>query len=114
MLGSRFCHIGRGVVMKRELTEKLIEWKDSSYRKPLILRGKRQVGKTWLLRTFGNTYYDNVAYLNFEKDQTVHSFFKRTKDAKELINTLSIYLGFQIEPLKTLIIFLLSLRNVVG
>lgn len=48
--------------MKRFLTDKLIEWKNSKYRKPLILRGARQVGKTYILKDFANTYYDNMVY----------------------------------------------------
>ena len=57
--------------MKRFLTDKLVEWKNSKYRKPLILRGARQVGKTYILKDFANTYYDNMAYFNFEHDASL-------------------------------------------
>lgn len=52
--------------MERFLLEKLLDWKNSPFRKPLILMGVRQVGKTWLLKEFGRRYYDNTAYFNFD------------------------------------------------
>ena len=55
-------------LMKRSLLKNLVEWKNSPRRKPLILKGVRQVGKTWLLKEFGRLYYENVAYFNFCDD----------------------------------------------
>ena len=55
--------------MKRLLTDKLAEWKNSAYRKPLILKGIRQVGKTWLLKEFGRQHYQNTAYFNFDEHE---------------------------------------------
>jgi predicted AAA+ superfamily ATPase len=54
--------------MEREIFQDLKKWKNSKYRKPLIIQGARQVGKTWLMKNFGERYYSNVVYLNFEKD----------------------------------------------
>lgn len=53
--------------IERDIYQKLVEWKDSQYRKPLMLQGARQVGKTWLLKTFGNKEFDNLAYFNFDE-----------------------------------------------
>ena len=55
--------------MKRSLLKNLVEWKNSPRRKPLILKGVRQVGKTWLLKEFGRLYYENVAYFNFDENE---------------------------------------------
>ena len=54
--------------MKRLILDKLLVWKKSPYRKPLILKGVRQVGKTWILKEFGRLYYDSVAYFNFDEN----------------------------------------------
>lgn len=91
--------------MKRFLTDKLVEWKNSKYRKPLILRGARQVGKTYILKDFANTYYDNMAYFNFEHDASLAELFVSTKDPKRIIEQLSFVVGRKIEPANTLIIF---------
>ena len=64
--------------MKRFITEKLIEWKNSKTRKPLILRGARQVGKTYILKEFGENNYDNVAYFNFDHDDGLAQLFLNT------------------------------------
>ena len=61
--------------MKRYALNKLIEWKDSSNRKPLIIRGARQVGKTWLMKEFGQTEYKKVIYINFELDKLMCDLF---------------------------------------
>ena len=55
--------------MERFILKNLLEWKDSPYRKPLILKGVRQVGKTWILKEFGKRYYENTAYFNFEENE---------------------------------------------
>ena len=54
--------------MERLIMHKLLDWKNSPYRKPLILKGVRQVGKTWVLKEFGKRYYENVAYFNFDEN----------------------------------------------
>lgn len=91
--------------MKRLIIKKLIKWKDSSHRKPLILRGVRQVGKTWLLKEFGKTYYKNVAYFNFDEHEEYMQFFETTKDVNRILDNLRFATGYTIEPENTLIIF---------
>lgn len=55
--------------MERVILKKLLDWKNSPYRKPLILKGVRQVGKTWVLKEFGRRYYENTAYFNFDENE---------------------------------------------
>ena len=71
--------------MKRFITEKLINWKNSKDRKPLILKGARQVGKTYILKEFGENYYENVAYFNFDHDDGLAELFLNTKAPKRII-----------------------------
>ena len=91
--------------MERFITEKLLNWKNSDDRKPLILRGARQVGKTYILREFGEKNYDNVAYFNFDYDAGLAELFLNTKDPKRIIEQLSLAGGKKISPNTTLIIF---------
>ncbi len=91
--------------MKRFAMDKLDTWKSSSRRKPLILNGIRQVGKTWLLREFGKTRYSNTAYFNFDENTEYKQFFQTTKNVKRLIQNLSLASGQEIHPETTLIIF---------
>lgn len=91
--------------MKRDIFDKLESWKTSPRRKPLILNGARQVGKTFALKYFGKTSYAKVAYLNFERDESLRSFFVRQLGPKELIPLLSIHLGIDIQAADTLLIF---------
>lgn len=91
--------------MKRNLYKSLESWKDSDRRKPLILNGARQVGKTHSLKHFGASFYKKTAYLNFEKDERLGQYFKKTLDPKEIIKILGIYTNVEIEPENTLLIF---------
>jgi predicted AAA+ superfamily ATPase len=91
--------------MKRFITDKLINWKNSKDRKPLILKGARQVGKTYILKEFGEKNYDNVAYFNFDHDDGLAELFLNTKDPKRIIEQLSLANGKKINPETTLIIF---------
>ena len=91
--------------IQRQTTEKLVLWKNNPVRKPLILQGARQVGKTWLLKDFGSKYFKHVAYFNFEKQPDLKQFFSTTKDAKQIIQNLSLVHGRKIEAENTLIIF---------
>ena len=91
--------------MERFLLKKLIEWKNSKYRKPLILKGARQVGKTYLLKQFGKENYDGVAYFNFDHDKDLYNLFVNTKDPKRILEQLAFIYGKAILPGKTLIIF---------
>ena len=91
--------------MERFALQKLIDWKDSRYRKPLILRGARQVGKTWLLKEFGKTCYENIAYFNFDEHEEYKQFFENTKDIRRILDNLTFASGSEINPGSTLIIF---------
>lgn len=91
--------------MKRFITEKLVEWKNSKDRKPLILKGARQVGKTYILKKFGKDNYNNIAYFNFDHDDGLSQLFLNTKDPKRIIEQLSLANGKKINPGTTLIIF---------
>lgn len=91
--------------MKRFILNDLIKWKNSKYRKPLILKGVRQVGKTWILKEFGKLYYENIAYFNFDENIEYREFFEKTKDTKRILQNLMLISGEKIEPEKTLIIF---------
>jgi hypothetical protein len=91
--------------MKRFISEKLINWKNSKDRKPLILRGARQVGKTYILKEFGEKNYENVAYFNFDHDNGLADLFLNTKDPKRIIEQLSLVIGKKISKETTLIIF---------
>jgi predicted AAA+ superfamily ATPase len=91
--------------MKRDIYQNLLNWKSSPRRKPLILRGARQVGKTYILKEFGEKEYQNVAYFNFEEDPSLHELFLGRILPDKIIERLSIYLETQIYPEKTLIIF---------
>ena len=91
--------------MQRFIMEELVKWKNSKDRKLLILKGVRQVGKTYILKDFGSRYYDNVAYFNFDHDDGLDSLFLNTKDPKRIIEQLSLANGKKINPVSTLIIF---------
>ena len=91
--------------MRRFITEKLINWKNSKDRKSLVLKGARQVGKTFILKEFGEKYYDNFAYFNFDHDDGLAELFLNTKDPKRIIEQLSLANGKKINPNATLIIF---------
>lgn len=91
--------------MKRLILDKLLVWKKSLYRKPLILKGVRQVGKTWILKEFGRLYYDSVAYFNFDENPEFKQFFQLTKDVNRILQNLMLVSSQKIEPDKTLIIF---------
>lgn len=91
--------------MERTLIEELHNWKDKSDRKPLILRGARQVGKTWLLKDFGKRFFKEVCYINFEQKDVLGAIFEGTLSPKRIIEQLSVYSGKKILPENTLIIF---------
>lgn len=91
--------------MNRKIMKKLIEWKNNKERKPLILRGARQVGKTYILKEFGNNNYKGVAYFNFDHDTELYNLFENTKDPKRIIEQLAFIYGKAILPEETLIIF---------
>lgn len=91
--------------MKRNAILKLVQWKNSPERKPMVLRGARQVGKTWLMKEFGQNYYDNYVYFNFDEEDELKSIFETNKNPHRIIELLSMISDEKIEPEKTLIIF---------
>jgi len=91
--------------MKRDIYNSLIQWKLSNIRKPLILRGARQTGKTYILKEFGQNEYRNVHYFNFEENPEFAHFFEQNLDPKRILSDLSIYCKQTIKPKNDLIIF---------
>jgi uncharacterized protein len=90
---------------KRNIEEKLLAWKHSEGRKPLLLQGARQVGKTSLLKWLGNQAFEDTAYFNFEEQAEIRQLFQNTKDPIRIIQNLTLVHGKKIEPASTLIIF---------
>lgn len=91
--------------MQRKKMEELIKWKDSKDRKPLIIRGARQVGKTWIMKEFGEKYYEKYAYINFDDNKRMLQLFSGDFNTERIIQGLKIETGVNIEPENTLIIF---------
>lgn len=91
--------------MERFIMKKLINWKNSKNRKPLILKGARQVGKTYILKQFGKENYEGIAYFNFDHDENLYNLFENTKDPKRILEQLTFIYGKAILPEKTLIFF---------
>ncbi|MBD5486395.1 MAG: ATP-binding protein, partial [Lachnospiraceae bacterium] len=91
--------------MYREAIKQLELWKSEPNRKPLVLRGARQVGKTWLMKEFGNLYYENVAYVSMDENERMTEVFREAFDISRIVEMLEIEVGFKINPEKTLIIF---------
>lgn len=91
--------------MKRKMICKLLEWKEQKYRKPLILKGVRQCGKTYLLKQFGEKYYKNTAYFNFEESKHLKEIFEYDYDINRIVFELELILGKKIVEDETLIIF---------
>ena len=91
--------------MYREKLKELELWKNSNDRKPLIIRGARQVGKTWIMQEFGNKNYEKVAYINFDGNERMERLFQGDFDIERLIEGLKIETGVNIEKENTLLIF---------
>lgn len=91
--------------MRRNAIQELITWKSSEDRKPMVLKGARQVGKTWLMKEFGQNYYDSYVYFNFDEEDELKSIFEANKNPQRIIELLSLIAGEKILPGKTLIIF---------
>ncbi|MDR1996784.1 MAG: AAA family ATPase, partial [Candidatus Margulisbacteria bacterium] len=91
--------------MERIALKYLINWKNRADKKPLIIHGARQVGKTWLMQEFGRTQYKNIAYINFEKNERMQNLFAGDMDVKRLLLGLSAEVNRKIIPGDTLIIF---------
>jgi len=91
--------------MFRKSMDDLLDWKNSKTRKPLIIRGARQVGKTWLMKEFGKTHYEKVAYINFDNNERMESLFNGNLELERIITALQIENGIKIGAQNTLIIF---------
>lgn len=91
--------------IKRDITNKLKAWKENPRRKPLVLQGARQVGKSWALKKFGNECFEDTVYINFDTMPEVKEDFKRTKEPLKLIKIMEMMAGKAISPVSTLIIF---------
>ncbi len=91
--------------MIRHIYQDLLNWKNSSTRKPLILQGARQVGKTWLMKEFGKREFEQVAYLNFESSERLKTLFLIDFDISRIISIIEIEIGYKIQAEKCLIIF---------
>ena len=97
-----FCII---LIMQRDFIQNLIEWKDSKRRKPLILTGVRQCGKTYLLKEFGSEYFDNFCYINFESAGKYSAIFEYDYDVKRILREIELAENVKITAGKTLLIF---------
>lgn len=91
--------------MKRVITQKLEDWKQNKNRKPLILLGARQVGKTWIMQDFGKNHYENVAYVNCDEQPLAKSMFEADYSITRILLVVQAITGVVVEPGKTLVIF---------
>ncbi len=94
-----------GDSVERLLMQQLIHWKNKKTRKPLIIRGARQVGKTWLMKEFGKRYFEQTVYISFDNNERMKNVFEADFDLPRILSSLKIESGQQIEPEKTLLIF---------
>ena len=91
--------------MERQAMEQLNKWKIKKNKKPLIIRGARQVGKTWLMKNFGQHTYRHVVYINFDNNQQMQDLFEDNMKIERIITGLELYSGNKIDPQNTLLIF---------
>lgn len=84
--------------MKRNALQALIKWKASEERKPMVLKGARQVGKTWLMKEFGQSCYENYVFYNFNEEESLKSIFEINKNPHRIIELLSMIAGEKILP----------------
>lgn len=91
--------------MYRFTIEKLYKWKESKHRKPLIIEGARQVGKTWLMKEFGKTAYKDCVYINFDSNSVMAELFASDLNVSRIITGIELYAGKKIDPEETLLIF---------
>ena len=91
--------------IRRDIIDRLRQWKNSENRKPILLKGARQTGKTWIMQEFGKECFEYVAEFNFDKVEELASVFEKTKDVSRILKELTLYTEAPIEPGKTLLIF---------
>lgn len=90
--------------MQRKLMDRLVGWKRSERRKPLIVNGARQVGKTWILKELGRLHFESVAYVSLDKDERARRFFEPDLDPRRIVSSLSLHLDMDIDPGRTLVV----------
>ncbi len=86
------------MLVYRTALEQLKKWKAKKRRKPLIIRGARQVGKTWLMKEFGKSEYASVVYINFDSNERMKSLFEGGLEVERLVTGLELYAGHKIDP----------------
>ncbi len=91
--------------IERDVTQQLLAWKNSSDRKPLIVRGARQIGKSWAVEDFGKRYYEHLAVFNFDRKRELAEVFGKTKEPSRLIRELAFFTEVPLLPEKTLLFF---------
>ena len=91
--------------MYRTAMENLQKWKAKKKRKPLIIRGARQVGKTWLIKKFGAENYEQIVYINFDNNERMKKLFEGSLEIERLVTGLELYAGHKINSANTLLIF---------
>lgn len=91
--------------IERDVTQQLLAWKNSSDRKPLIVRGARQIGKSWAIEDFGKRYYEHLAVFNFDRKRELSEIFERTKDPERILHDLAYFTEVPLLPERTLIFF---------
>ncbi|WP_249028825.1 AAA family ATPase [Tannockella kyphosi] len=91
--------------MKRTIMESLRNWKDNENKKPLIVKGVRQCGKTFILKEFGKEYYNDMVYINFEENESLKSIFEIDFNTTRILFELGLFVGKTIKPNNTLIVF---------
>ncbi len=93
------------MIIKRDIEAQLLAWKQAPQRKPLLLQGARQIGKTWVMEHFGRTHYRHCVKFDFDRMPELRSVFKITKQPERLLKELSAYCEAPLLPEETLIIF---------
>lgn len=91
--------------MKRLFEKKLLDWKKSGMKKPLMVIGVRQIGKTYTIDKFGKENFEEYLYFNLEKDEDVRNIFEKTIDEEKILEELELYIGKKIDLEKTLLFF---------
>ena len=91
--------------IERDIIAQLLKWKSKENRQPLVLKGARQIGKTWTMKEFGKRYFNNTAYFNFEETQELKDVFATTKNVERILGQLALHTSTSIQPETTLIIF---------
>ena len=91
--------------IQRDILKQLRQWKDRDERKPILLKGARQTGKTWVMEEFGKENFEYVATFNFDKTEELAAIFEKTKDITRILKELTLFTNVPIEPGKTLLIF---------